>query len=44
LATHNFAGPLPLASPWILATCWGAQARTAGFLAPQVSASAAEKV
>ncbi len=44
LATNKFAGPLPLASLWILATYWGAQACIAGFLAPQVPASAAEKV
>ncbi|GAB4041072.1 MAG: hypothetical protein Fur0014_12040 [Rubrivivax sp.] len=32
LATHRFAGPLPLASLWILATTWSAQACIAGFL------------
>lgn len=32
LATHRFAGPLPLASLWILATYWSAQACIAGFL------------
>lgn len=34
LATHKFAGPLPLASLWILASYWSAQWCIASFLAP----------
>lgn len=34
LATNKFAGPLPLASLWILATYWSAQWCIASFLAP----------
>lgn len=34
LATNKFAGPLPLASLWILATYWGAQWCIASWLAP----------
>lgn len=34
LATNKFAGPLPLASLWILATYWSAQWCIASWLAP----------
>lgn len=34
LATHKFAGPLPMASLWILSTYWTAQWCIASFLAP----------
>lgn len=34
LATHKFAGPLPLASLWVLVTYWSAQWCIAGWLAP----------
>jgi uncharacterized membrane protein YhhN len=34
LATNRFAGPLPLASLWVLATYWTAQACIASWLAP----------
>jgi uncharacterized membrane protein YhhN len=37
LATNRFAGPLPLASLWILATYWSAQWCIASFLAPAPS-------
>ncbi|RVT51630.1 lysoplasmalogenase [Rubrivivax albus] len=42
LATNKFAGPLPMASLWILATYWSAQWCIASFLAPapQPSSSA----
>lgn len=44
LATNKFAGPLPLASLWILATYWSAQWCIASFLAPpQVPAPRADK-
>ncbi len=35
LATNKFAGPLPLASLWILATYWAAQWCIASWLAPR---------
>lgn len=34
LASNRFAGPLPLASLWVLATYWTAQACIASWLAP----------
>lgn len=34
LATNRFAGPLPLASLWVLATYWSAQVCIASWLAP----------
>jgi uncharacterized membrane protein YhhN len=34
LASNRFAGPLPLASLWVLATYWSAQACIASWLAP----------
>ncbi len=33
LASNRFAGPLPLASLWVLATYWTAQACIASWLA-----------
>jgi uncharacterized membrane protein YhhN len=36
LATNRFAGPLPLASLWILTTYWAAQWCIASWLAPRV--------
>lgn len=39
LATNKFAGPLPLASLWILTTYWSAQWCIASWLAPPVSPS-----
>ena len=35
LASHKFAGPLPLASLWILASYWSAQWCIASWLAPR---------
>jgi uncharacterized membrane protein YhhN len=35
LATHKFAGPLPLASLWILGTYWSAQWCIASWLKPR---------
>ena len=37
LATHKFAGPLPLASLWILSSYWAAQWCIASWLAPALS-------
>ena len=34
LATNKFAGPLPLASLWVLSTYWSAQWCIASWLAP----------
>lgn len=34
LATNKFAGPLPLASVWVLTTYWAAQCCIASWLAP----------
>lgn len=39
LASNRFAGPLPLASLWVLATYWTAQACIASWLAPPRSRS-----
>jgi uncharacterized membrane protein YhhN len=39
LATNKFAGPLPLASLWILASYWAAQWCIASWLAPRPSAA-----
>lgn len=39
LATNRFAGPLPMASLWILATYWSAQWCIASWLAPGASAA-----
>ena len=41
LATNKFAGPLPLASLWVLVTYWSAQWCIASWLAPQPSSRAA---
>lgn len=41
LATNRFAGPLPLASLWILTTYWAAQWCIASWLAPRAAANAA---
>jgi uncharacterized membrane protein YhhN len=41
LATDKFAGPLPLASLWILTSYWAAQWCIASWLAPRVSAGRA---
>lgn len=38
LATNKFAGPLPLASLWILSTYWAAQWCIASWLAPRRAA------
>jgi uncharacterized membrane protein YhhN len=43
LATNKFAGPLPLASLWILASYWSAQWCIASFLAPSSSSSAPQR-
>lgn len=40
LATNKFAGPLPLASVWVLSTYWVAQCCIAGWLAPRGDADA----
>lgn len=41
LATHKFAGPLPLANLWILSTYWAAQWCIASWLAPRQHATPA---
>jgi uncharacterized membrane protein YhhN len=41
LATDKFAGPLPLASLWILATYWAAQWCIVSWLAPRMAAGRA---
>lgn len=41
LATNKFAGPLPMASLWILATYWTAQWCIGSFLAPRGNPSRA---
>ena len=41
LATNRFAGPLPLASLWILTTYWAAQCCIASWLVPRASAGRA---
>ena len=38
LATNKFAGPLPLASLWILSSYWAAQWCIASWLAPNKGA------
>jgi uncharacterized membrane protein YhhN len=38
LATHKFAGPVPLSGLWILVTYWSAQWCIASFLSPSSSA------
>ncbi len=43
LATNKFAGPLPLASLWILATYWSAQWCIATWLAPAEPAEPADR-
>lgn len=40
LATNKFAGPLPLANLWILATYWAAQWCIASWLAPRAGQAA----
>lgn len=42
LATNKFAGPLPLASLWILLTYWSAQWCIASFLAPAKKPSSSQ--
>ncbi len=43
LATNKFAGPLPLASLWILATYWAAQWCIASWLAPSAGHTQADQ-